>query len=144
MNRCYQAIQRLQENLSVVKICWDEQRQRGVGVVRVSLNDTPTYLTKSEIDFDTYRSASFCEIDRLNPDWILALVEVSGFLHKNFSWQLLALDERHKIQVFHFPFGFQLYGSKTTIFIGGKRTIIENRSTEGIESVSFFERGDTQ
>lgn len=145
MNPLTQAIRRLEEHFSVVRDYWRlQQKERGVGAVYLSLDNRLTYFTKPEIPDGTNGSLSASLAlgsNRTDPDWTLVVIEIEKFPHKKFSWQLLAIDEGGRIRRFDPAFGFRLLGTQTTAFFTGERAIVEHRTPEGIESVSFSDRG---
>jgi hypothetical protein len=142
MNTLTSAIRHLEEHFEAVCDYWfQRQKEQGLGAVYLSLDGTLTYLTKLEIPDDTWGSM-FAKValgnpNFTNPDWTLVVVEIEKFPHPRFSWKLLAIDERQRIRIFDPLFGFKPWDTQTTVFLGGDRTIVEHRTPEGIESVSF-------
>lgn len=140
-----QAIRRLEEHFSLVRDYWLQQKERGLGAVYLSLDGTLNYLTRPKIPDDTfgslYAKLALSNPKITNPDWTLVVIEIEKFPHPKFSWQLLTIDESERIRIFNPVFGFRLQDTQTTVFIGRNSAIIEHRTPEGIESVSFSNRG---
>ncbi|HEY9615101.1 hypothetical protein [Allocoleopsis sp.] len=140
-----QAVQRLEKHFSLVRDYWHQQKERGLGAIYLPLNGTLSYLTQTEIPDDTfgslYAKLALGNPKTTNPNWTLVVIEIEKFPHPKFSWQLLAIDERGKIRTFNLLLGFRLLDTQTTVFLGRDRTIVEHQTPEGIESVSFSERG---
>jgi hypothetical protein len=143
--RLTQAVWRLEENFFLIRDYWLKQKERGLGAVYLPLDDTLSYLTQSEIPDGTFGSVyaklALSNPKLYNPDWTLIVIEIEEFPSPRFSWQLLAIDERGKIRTFNLIFGFKLLGTETTVFLDRERAIVEHRTPEGIESVSFSDRG---
>jgi hypothetical protein len=145
-----QAIERLEQNFSSVQDeYWLKHKERGVGAIYLSLDGNLSYLTKPEIEQLPTSVNANTHANRVlknpKPDWIVVVVEISEFHHERFSWELLAIDEKKRIQIFsRLTLGFRLQGSQTTLFIGEKISFLELQSPEGIESVTFIESGGGQ
>lgn len=140
-----QAAQRLEEHFFLIRDYWRQQKERGLGAVYLSLDGTLNYLTQPEIPDNTSGSLSaklaLSKPKDTNPDWTLVVIEIEKSPHPRFSWQLLAIDERGEIRSFNPLFGFKRLDTQTTVVIDLSRAIIEHRTPEGIESVSFSDIG---
>jgi hypothetical protein len=145
MNLLQQAKVQTQEYFAQVKECWLNNKHRGLGVVHLSKSGRATYFLQAEVEeFLDGGDRKWIMADlgllRINPEWLLVLVEIPDPSHPNFSGEILAFTEEDKIRVFNLLTGFQPENTSNHLVLSGFRTRIEVRSPGGVESVTFLDK----